>query len=133
MNWVEHYKAVKHRISIEAPMKNGKVPVLPPTVTIIPPEVYFPEKPKTPDEELTKGLFPKRFAKILLPVLREYNIPFEELSSNRRFQKYQIPRFRMYAMLRDAGYSLNEIGGIFNRDHTTILHGIRRWREINGG
>lgn len=132
MNWVAHYKAVKHRISVEAPMKAGKVVITKPTVTIIPPEVYFPEKERTPDDVLTKGIYPKRYIPLLLPLLREYEIPFEELMSERRFAKYQIPRFRMYNHLRECGYSLSEIGNIFNRDHTSILHGIRRWKEING-
>jgi hypothetical protein len=132
LNWVEHYKSVKHRIVVEAPMKSGKIVITRPTVTILRPEVIFPEKEKTPDDVLTKGLYPKRFIPHLLPMLREYEIPFEELRSERRFAKYQIPRFRMYHHLRVLGYSLSEIGGVFNRDHTSILHGIRRWKEING-
>lgn len=113
-------------------MKSGKIVITRPTVTILRPEIIFPEKVQTPDDVLTKGLYPKRFIPHLLPMLREYEIPFEELRSERRFQKYQIPRFRMYNHLRELGYSLNEIGGVFDRDHTSILHGIRRWKEING-
>lgn len=132
MNWVEHYKAVKHRIAVEAPMKAGKFVISKPTVTIVSPEVVFPDREQTPDDVLTKGIYPKRYIPHLLPLLREYQIPFEELMSERRFARYQIPRFRMYHRLRECGYSLSEIGNIFNRDHTSILHGIRRWKEISG-
>ncbi|UOF80839.1 dnaA [Caudoviricetes sp.] len=38
----------------------------------------------------------------------------------------------MYHALREAGFSLPQIGAFFGRDHTTILHGLRRWKEISG-
>jgi chromosomal replication initiation ATPase DnaA len=42
-----------------------------------------------------------------------------------------LVRVRQFAMseARDAGYSLPEIGRALNRDHTTVLHGIRRHRK----
>jgi chromosomal replication initiation ATPase DnaA len=42
-----------------------------------------------------------------------------------------LVRIRQLAMseARDAGYSLPEIGRALNRDHTTVLHGIRRHRR----
>lgn len=132
MNWVQHYKDVRRRITVEAPMRQGKIVIQTPTVTIARPETIFPDRPKTPDDILTKGIYPKRFAGHLIEILREYEIPFEELKSSRRFAKYQMPRFRMYHHLRKMGYSLSEIGGVFDRDHTSIMHGIKRWKGITG-
>lgn len=36
-------------------------------------------------------------------------------------------RWECYAKAYSLGYSLPEIGRFFNRDHTTVLHGIRRY------
>lgn len=34
-----------------------------------------------------------------------------------------------YQLRRQFGSSLNQIGRLFRRDHTTILYGLRRFRE----
>lgn len=40
-------------------------------------------------------------------------------------------RFPIWEILHDSAYSLNDIGKYFGgRHHTTILHGIRRAKEI---
>ena len=39
-------------------------------------------------------------------------------------------RFAAYVALRDRGLSLPQIGHFFKRDHTTVLHGLRRAKEL---
>ena len=134
MNWFEHYKVIQHRIRVEAPMQAGMLEIKPVEIKTV--EIVMPEPPEnipTSDTALVEGLYPRRFAPLLLPALREYGIPFHELKSKGRARRYQIPRFKMYSLMREHKYSLSEIGGVFNRDHTSILHGIQRWKEINGG
>jgi chromosomal replication initiation ATPase DnaA len=45
---------------------------------------------------------------------------------------YNLARFEMYYVLQKDGLSLSQIGAVFNRDHSTILHGIQRWKEMIG-
>ena len=133
MNWLEHYKAVKHRIGVEAPMRAGKVVITKPVVKIpyIGPEL-LPEPEETPDTQLLSGLRPYRLAPLLLPILKAHDLRFLDVRSPSRKKMYHLARFEMYYVLQKDGLSLSQIGAIFNRDHSTILHGIQRWKEMIG-
>jgi chromosomal replication initiation ATPase DnaA len=48
-----------------------------------------------------------------------------DLKKVSRKQEIIYPRYYIYSLLRDAKYSLSAIGRIFNKDHATVLHGIR--------
>lgn len=63
-------------------------------------------------------------------VSEESGVPKGDLLGNSR-TKF-IARARQYAMwkCRDQGYSLQQIGHVFKRDHTTVIHGVRRIEEI---
>lgn len=39
-------------------------------------------------------------------------------------------RFHVMWLLRQAGWSYPRIGKRLNRDHTAILHGVRRWESL---
>ncbi|CAB5170217.1 Chromosomal replication initiator, DnaA C-terminal [uncultured Caudovirales phage] len=139
MDWVEHYKVIKNRIRYDAPMQAGKmlsrpinsVPIERVAVKWVP--EYMPEaSPETHDKILCRGLFPARLRPLLLPILRKHNVMFEDIASESRKAKFNIARFEMYYILRESGMSLNQIKQVFNRDHTTVLHGIKRWKEISG-
>ena len=47
-------------------------------------------------------------------------------------RKRQVVEARMMfsSMLRDMGYSLKEIGSVLKKDHTTIIHYLRKLREL---
>lgn len=49
-----------------------------------------------------------------------------DLISPTRRRPVVAARFECFELLRQQGRSLNQIGSIFNRDHTTVLHGLRR-------
>lgn len=133
MNWIDHYKAVKHRISVEAPMRAGKVVITQPTVKIayVGP-IELPEPEETPDSQLLSGLRPYRLAPLLLPVLKAHDLRFLDVKSPSRKKMYNDARFEMYYILQKEGMTLSQIGAVFNRDHSTILHGIQRWKEKIG-
>ena len=40
-------------------------------------------------------------------------------------------RFHVMWLLRRAGWSYPRIGRRLNRDHTAILHGVRRWESLS--
>lgn len=133
MNWIDHYKAVKHRIAVEAPQRAGKVVITQPVVKIayVGP-VELPEPEETPDSQLLSGLRPYRLAPLLLPVLKAHDLRFLDVKSPSRKKMYNDARFEMYYILQKEGMTLSQIGAVFNRDHSTILHGIQRWKEKIG-
>jgi chromosomal replication initiation ATPase DnaA len=73
-------------------------------------------------------------------ISKAHGIGVAELKGPSRLQAISIARFelmwRLYAIRRADGsraYSLPMIGRFLGgRDHTTILHGIRRWQAIRG-
>jgi len=48
-----------------------------------------------------------------------------DLKKVSRKQEIIYPRYYIYSLLRDAKYSLSAIGRIFNKDHASVLHGIK--------
>ena len=65
-------------------------------------------------------------------VAEHYNIRMAEMSSARRARAVARPRqVAMFLAKRLTSRSLPEIGRKFgNRDHTTVLHGVRRIEEL---
>lgn len=62
---------------------------------------------------------------IMQAVANYYCIPVEQITSNKRSKDTVQPRQISMYLVRDMlGYSLPEIGKIFSRDHTTVLHAI---------
>jgi chromosomal replication initiator protein len=47
------------------------------------------------------------------------------LSSNRSRDLVMVRNICMYLIKQYTGLSLKSIGNIFNRDHTTVIHGLR--------
>lgn len=57
----------------------------------------------------------------------EHGADFDEVCGDRRFQHLVLIRQEIFYRIRvELGMSYPEIGKRFNRDHTTILHGVRR-------
>ena len=55
----------------------------------------------------------------------------EELTGRGQGRRMAFVRFACFLQLRRLkGFSLPQIGAIFNRDHTTVLHGIRRAEKM---
>lgn len=64
---------------------------------------------------------------ILREVSRYYCIPVEKLQGSGRAKDMVLPRqVAMYLIREMTGYSLPEIGKVFSRDHTTVLHAINK-------
>lgn len=67
---------------------------------------------------------------VLEQVARESGVPVAELVGRSRARYVVWARHRAMARLRDEGWSLPAIGEVFGRDHTTVLHGIRRMEGV---
>lgn len=54
------------------------------------------------------------------------NIPVEDLVGTSRKSNYVIARFVYWYALNKGGMPASHIGKLFNRDGSTVLHGIRQ-------
>ena len=64
---------------------------------------------------------------IIREVSRYYCIPVEKLRGSGRSKDMVLPRqVAMYLVREMTDYSLPEIGKVFSRDHTTVLHSINK-------
>ena len=52
------------------------------------------------------------------------------VNDNNRKRQVVEARMMFSSMLRDMGYSLKEIGTVLKKDHTTIIHYLRKLREL---
>lgn len=68
--------------------------------------------------------------RIAARVALRHRVTVEAMVSKGRLQHVCEARFEAYAIAADAGHSTPKIGRFFNRDHTTVLSGIDRWREL---
>ncbi|MDO5549079.1 MAG: chromosomal replication initiator protein DnaA [Eubacteriales bacterium] len=67
---------------------------------------------------------------ILREVSNFYTIPVEKLRGSGRSRDMVQPRqVAMYLVRKLTDYSLPEIGKVFSRDHTTVLHSINKVEE----
>ena len=64
-------------------------------------------------------------------VAEAFGVSVSALVSDRRSMDLAKPRFAAYAIYRDhTKFSLPRIARIFNRDHTTVMHGLKRVEEL---
>ena len=66
---------------------------------------------------------------IVLEVAKKRNINPSALMSRCRCRKLVYARIEIAKMLRECGYSLEHIGMILQRDHSTINHYLRHAKE----
>ena len=91
--------------------------------------------PLPPDTEPTEPAGMPKWRRISLEVAAKYKLTLPELLSNRRAKELVCARHEaMYRMKMETSLSFAEIGRrIGGRDHTTILHGVRKHIERMAG
>lgn len=74
---------------------------------------------------------------IVAQVSNEYQIDTPDLLGRSKIRRIVIARYdamwRMRQIKRDNGrnrYSYCQIGNLFDRDHTTVIHGERRHKKL---
>jgi chromosomal replication initiation ATPase DnaA len=69
---------------------------------------------------------------VMAAVLNFYpQVTREDLVGPSRQRKYVMPRWLAMSLARELGRkSLPQIGRAFNRDHTTVIHAIRRLKAL---
>lgn len=63
---------------------------------------------------------------LVAQIARTHGLTAADLIGPSKVRSVCIVRWRAMKALRDKGRSLSSIGRILNRDHTTVLHGLRR-------
>ena len=56
----------------------------------------------------------------------------DELNSKSRERDKIYKRSYLYAILREEGWNLSKIGRLFNRDHATVINGLRCYDNYYG-
>lgn len=75
----------------------------------------------------------KPLHQIIREVADKHGLTYAELMSHRRDRAIAWPRQEaMYRCAKETSASLPMIARIFNRDHTTIIHGVRAYSERMG-
>jgi chromosomal replication initiation ATPase DnaA len=67
----------------------------------------------------------ERTRSLIGDVAFDYGLVYSDLIGRSRDRHICQARFSAYRALRDLGWSQARIGRAFQRDHTTILHGLR--------
>lgn len=52
------------------------------------------------------------------------------LKAKHRYRHYTYKRFYLYNLLREEGLTLYEIAAMFNRDHASVIHGLKTHNDL---
>jgi chromosomal replication initiation ATPase DnaA len=63
------------------------------------------------------------FAEQIAPA---HGVTTDEIFSGRRFASIAAARRELYVALFRDGFSISEVGTILGKDHTTVIHGMRK-------
>ena len=91
-------------------------------------EPPLPPKAFTPKSRVKSKRTPPLWARVLIrDVAEQYGLTPEDIQASSQKATIAHPRQHVYYALYATGRcSLSMIGSWFNKDHSTILHGIRR-------
>jgi hypothetical protein len=138
MDFHNHYKAVRARLNAGPPPKPQPLPE-PEPEPIPEPPIEIPVTPPltalaaAPMPEIIKGLRSTAEVKEkILPILERHQISWKDAAGKSQMWKYTKCRFEIYVKLYAHGWSLSQIGRLCgDRDHTTVLNGIRKFIKEN--
>lgn len=72
---------------------------------------------------------PQSMRGILADVSARHGVPVDAIMGRERTQRITRARQEAMALARQGGRSLEQIARVFQRDHTTVMDGIRRHEE----
>ena len=69
----------------------------------------------------------KKLTHIVHKIMEDYDLTVEEIKGNQRTKQVTEPRWVMWKLIRkNSGLSYGEIGRLFNKDHSTVMNGIKK-------
>jgi len=70
--------------------------------------------------------------RILIEVATKHNLPVGDVRGEKRKNRFVLARHEAFYRFRvELGWSYPKIGTFFNRDHTSIYHGVMKYAERN--
>jgi len=72
----------------------------------------------------------EQLKKVLKIISESFGISEKDLLSYKRTGRVSMARHTLYRSITHMGYNLSETGEILGRDHTTILHGLKVYRNL---
>ena len=127
------YQAARQRLWNSPPPRAIPAKPLTITVEVQPPQVIAAnEKPKTRPREhyvctsLTERFRAKWVRDIIIEVCERRKAPALLVADASQVKRCVAARNEIWATLNKLGMSAERLGVLFNKDHTTVLYGIRR-------
>ena len=80
-------------------------------------------------DSLAIGLRGFKVRDVVIPILHKHSMPWEMIVARKRACHLIAPRQEVFYALHRAGFSYYKIGAICNRDHATIMYGVRKHKE----
>lgn len=137
-NSIAYYKAVRARL-YDGRQQEVKRPV----VKIVIAHGYVPTRKRKPEEQLyDEPIGPKVWAldaptvirQILSEVSRKHEVQEWDVLGQSRQKKVHMARLELYYRVKQLPkWSYPRIGKLFRRDHSTIVHGVKRWMSLQNG
>ena len=129
-NFAQHYKEVRARLNKGAQITKVKTPRFAEDYVMPRPQPEAGEKQISEEARLLKGCpLSMRRQALVLPVLQEFGITWEKLWAKDRRAMMHAPRRKVWLKLWEDGMSIAQIGTYTQRDHTTVLWGLRALKK----
>ena len=71
-------------------------------------------------------------SKTLAEVCHHYDVHPDDVTGDDRTPTIAFARFHWYFALKDHGLSYPEIARLVQRDHSTVMHGVRKFAHAAG-
>lgn len=75
----------------------------------------------------------RRYVHILHDVATRHDVTTDDITGPCRSPRYVRARQEAFYLLREAGYSMLQIGRFCNRDHSTVMHGANKHEAMLKG
>jgi hypothetical protein len=112
-----HYRAVRARIA-------GTRPAPPPPPA--PRQAAAPDPPPPAPDPVARLPVSDRTRQSLRHVLTAYGATWDDVTGPAHHARIVTMRRAVYWLLHCNGFSLSRIGALTHRDHTSILHGLKK-------
>lgn len=73
----------------------------------------------------------EKYHALIGEIAEKHSVKVEHILSPSRQQHHVAARHECYFTLHSLGLSSSQIGKVMHRDHSTVLHGIRKHKEVN--
>lgn len=79
---------------------------------------------------MREDMSPKEARRIIAAVAARHGVPVKDVLSNSRFMEHVRPRWEIMRHIRDRGIGLSRIARLLDRDHTTVINGLKKCPSV---